>query len=246
VYVLQGAKFSGGEVSFDDAEFSGGEVRFVLAKFSGATVSFGRAKFSGGAVSFGGMVSLVGGQLGSGQLDSGQLGSVGGAEFSGGEVRFDRAQFTGGQLGFRDVRFTGGLVSFRDAEFTGGTVDFGQVAVWTNRPKFDWDSTPPPGVSLLAAGGRPSAPAREKADRGTCDGEHQFGRHRGSSAALSRWRYPSASVAPAIAARNPWAICLGIRFPVTFICAPPHHAGVTIGASAGRNCRHWRLRTVSI
>ena len=71
-----------------------------------------------------------------------------GAEFTGGEVRFDKAQLTAGQLGFRDTRFIGGLVSFRDAEFTGGTVDFRQVAVWKNAPEFDWDSTPPPGVSL--------------------------------------------------------------------------------------------------
>ena len=54
--------------------------------------------------------------------------------------------FDGGD--FRGAEFTGGEVRFDWAQFTGGTVDFRQVAVWKNAPEFDWDSTPPSGVSL--------------------------------------------------------------------------------------------------
>jgi hypothetical protein len=38
-----GAKFSGGEVSFEQAKFSDGSVSFHLAEFSGGTVDFSRA-----------------------------------------------------------------------------------------------------------------------------------------------------------------------------------------------------------
>jgi hypothetical protein len=72
--------------------------------------------------------------------------------FSGGTVSFDFAKFSGGTVGFGDAVFSGGTVDFRGARFSGGTVDFSQVAVWTNRPYFDWDwySTPPSGVMLPA------------------------------------------------------------------------------------------------
>ena len=143
-----GAEFSGGMVSFDSAVFAGGQVIFWGAEFSGGMVSFGGAKFSRGTVIFegarfsGGKVIFDGARFSGGTVDFGR------ARFSGGMVSFF-AKFSGGEVSFDRAEFSGGSVRFFGAEFSGGTVDFSRVAVWTDRPYFDWgDSTPASGVKL--------------------------------------------------------------------------------------------------
>jgi hypothetical protein len=51
-------------------------------------------------------------------------GDFGGAEFSGGEVSFNRAKFSGGEVSFNRAKFSGAGASFTGAEFSGGQVDF--------------------------------------------------------------------------------------------------------------------------
>jgi hypothetical protein len=109
-----------------------------LCRWSGRSRCYGAIRRSTVAVNF----TLAG--------FSGAAVSFGGAEFSGGAVSFYGARFSGGTVGFGGAEFSGGAVSFSSAEFSGGTVDFSQVAVWTDRPYFDWDSTPPSGVRLPA------------------------------------------------------------------------------------------------
>ena len=120
-------RFIDGPVEFHDAKFSGGAVSFHDARFSGGTVDFGRAVFSDGRVSFND------------------------AKFSSGVVSFDGAEFSGGVVSFEGAEFCGGVVTFRGAIFSGGTVDFSHVADWSRPPKFDWEGTPPVGVTLPAA-----------------------------------------------------------------------------------------------
>jgi len=144
---LSFARFSGGQVSFNDAEFSGGQVSFNGAEFSGAQVSFNGAEFSGAQVSFeaagfsGAQVSFAGAQFSGGQVRFNY------ARFSGGQVRFDAARFSGGQVRFGCAEFSGALVSF-DAQFSGGQLDFGLAKLWSHPPVFGWDGEPPAGVLL--------------------------------------------------------------------------------------------------
>ena len=144
---LSFARFSGGQVSFNDAEFSGGQVSFTGAEFSGAQVSFNGAEFSGAQVSFeaagfsGAQVSFAGAQFSGGQVRFNY------ARFSGGQVRFDAARFSGGQVRFGCAEFSGALVSF-DAQFSGGQLDFGLAKLWSHPPVFGWDGEPPAGVLL--------------------------------------------------------------------------------------------------
>ena len=100
------AKFSGGQVSFEDAEFSAGVVAFRGAVFSGGAVYFNLAKFSGGRVNFGG------------------------AKFSGGQVSFENAKFSGGQVSFEDAEFSGSPVDFSDP----GDWSFPPKFPWTDTP----------------------------------------------------------------------------------------------------------------
>jgi len=179
---LSFARFSGGQVSFNDAEFSGGQVSFTGAEFSGAQVSFKAAEFSGGQVSFNGaefsgaQVSFNGAEFSGAQVSfeaagfSGAQVSFAGAQFSGGQVRFNYARFSGGQVRFDAARFSGGqvrfgcaefsgaLVSF-DAQFSGGQLDFGLAKLWSHPPVFGWDGEPPAGVLLPDRQGV-SAPSR--------------------------------------------------------------------------------------
>ena len=146
---FDGAKFSGGTVSFRFAKFSGGTVRFIRAEFSGGIVDFDAAEFSGGEVFFDG-AEFSGGEVYFGYAKfSGSQVSFGSAEFYGGMVRFDEAEFSRGTVRFDYARFSGGTVRFSAAaEFSGGEVDFNGVANWSVPPTFPWTGTPPPGVKL--------------------------------------------------------------------------------------------------
>ena len=88
---FNGARFSGGTVSFVHARFSCGTVDFTRAGFSGGRVSFDHAEFSGGEVSFSK------------------------ARFSGGEVSFRYAKFSDGEVHLGRAGFSGGTVDFSDA-----------------------------------------------------------------------------------------------------------------------------------
>ncbi|MFI1568764.1 pentapeptide repeat-containing protein [Streptomyces sp. NPDC020490] len=121
---FEGARFSGGRVSFTDVTFAGGRVSFDRAVFSGGTVSFGHAVFSGGRVSFRGAVFSGGTVSFRGAVFSGSTVSFYGAVFSGDAVLFDRATFSYGDVSFGDAGFSGGRVSFNDATFAGGAVSF--------------------------------------------------------------------------------------------------------------------------
>jgi uncharacterized protein YjbI with pentapeptide repeats len=52
-----------------------------------------------------------------------------GAQFSGGDVRFNGTEFSGGTVHFNFARFSGGTVNFSDAEFSGGLADFSGAGV---------------------------------------------------------------------------------------------------------------------
>lgn len=163
---LDGAKFTGGTVSFHGAEFTGGRVDFVGAEFIGGEVDFSDAKFSGGEVFFssatfsGGTVSFAGAEFtgtevffaaakftGSealfvnAQFSSGEIHFVN-ARFTGGEVYFAATEFCGGRVNFQGTEFSGGHVTFLRAEFTGGDVDFSDAKftgseVFFSGAKFD-------------------------------------------------------------------------------------------------------------
>jgi uncharacterized protein YjbI with pentapeptide repeats len=130
------AKFSGGQVSFNQAkfidgwfyfggaEFSGGKVDFSGAQFSGGPVVFDAAKFSGGAVDFQGAEFSGGDVFFTGANFSGGAVNFGSAHFSASEVVFLSAEFSGGEVDFPGAQFSGGRVAFPRAEFSGGEVDF--------------------------------------------------------------------------------------------------------------------------
>ncbi|MEU4476184.1 pentapeptide repeat-containing protein [Micromonospora sp. NPDC023888] len=158
---LSGARFSGGQVSFDSATFSGGSVSFGGAAFAGGKVSFGGAAFAGGDVSFeaatfsggdvffggarfsGGGVSFIGAVFSGGDVSfddvafSGGDVFFGGATFGGGRVFFDRARFGGGRVLFDRARFGGGWVCFEGAAFSGGEVFFGEATFSGGDVSFD-------------------------------------------------------------------------------------------------------------
>ncbi|MGW0485772.1 pentapeptide repeat-containing protein [Nonomuraea sp. NPDC003214] len=118
------AKFSGGEVYFGDATFSGSDVSFSSATFSGSDVSFSSATFSGGEVYFAG-ATFSGGEVSfSGATFSGGRVYFGGAKFSGGNVIFHLAKFSGGKVYFDYAKISGGAVNFHSATFSGGAVNF--------------------------------------------------------------------------------------------------------------------------
>ena len=141
------AEFSGGQVDFTSAEFSGGWVDFTSAKFRGSQVRFGGAKFSGGLVRFAG-AEFSGGQVDFGDVVSGAKFSgaqvdFGGAEFSGAQVGFGDvfggdggAEFSGGLVRFGGAKFSGGTVDFTSAKFCGGQVDFGGAKFSGARVRF--------------------------------------------------------------------------------------------------------------
>jgi hypothetical protein len=114
------AKFAGGVVSFDNAEFAGGVVDFFDAEFTGGEVTFSDAKFTDSAVRFnnakfaGGEISFYNTELTNSEVN------FPGAKFADSEVNFRDAEFTYSKVNFRDSEFTGGWVSFVRAEFTGG------------------------------------------------------------------------------------------------------------------------------
>ena len=73
----------------------------------------------------------------------------GGAEFSGGTVRFNRGKFSGGTVNFKGATFAGGEVIFSGAaEFSGGEINFSGAMDWSHPPIFGWDGKPPTGVVL--------------------------------------------------------------------------------------------------
>jgi uncharacterized protein YjbI with pentapeptide repeats len=119
-----GARFSGGEVSFDNAEFSGGTVNFARAQFTGGTVSFRAARFSGGTVSFGSA------EFSGAKVDFRE------AEFSGGRTEFLFTTFCGGEVSFLFATFSGGEVSFLFATFSGGTAIFQQAKFSAGTTRF--------------------------------------------------------------------------------------------------------------
>ena len=131
-----GASFVGGTVSFGRAEFSGAEVYFTDTEFSGAEVHFGRAAFSGGKVSFSGA------EFSGGNVDFIHT------EFSGAEVYFTGAAFSGAEVFFGGAAFSGAEVDFGRAAFSGGSIDLEDSRDWSHPPVFDWDGTPPAGVTL--------------------------------------------------------------------------------------------------
>ena len=141
------ARFSGGQVSFDDAVFSGGQVSFDGAEFSGGQVSFDGAEFSGGRVSFND-AEFSGGQV-----------SFARAEFSGGEVSFDVAEFSGGQVSFGSAEFSGGQVSFGGAKFSGGQV----TSAVPSSPAARSASAVPSSPAARSASAVPSSPAARSA-----------------------------------------------------------------------------------
>jgi hypothetical protein len=145
---FEGARFSGGTVSFRHATFSGGRLSFRDAVFSGSRVTFRGAVFGGGRVSFGdakfaaGTVTFARAQFAAGTVN------FKGAKIVGGEVDFSSAKFSGSRVPFGDAQFSGGKVNFGDAQFSGGKVDFSGAAVWSCPPEFPWPGTPPPSVKL--------------------------------------------------------------------------------------------------
>jgi uncharacterized protein YjbI with pentapeptide repeats len=153
------ASFSGGRLSFRDAVFSGSRVTFRGAVFDGGRVSFGNAEFADGTVTFvgaqfaGATVNFKGAKIVRGQVDFSR------AEFSGGKVDFGGAEFSGGKVDFGGAKFSRDVVNFTgttsrtgtlygDAKFSGSTVDFSSAADWSVPPKFPRPDTPPPGVKL--------------------------------------------------------------------------------------------------
>ncbi len=142
---FDGARFSGGHVSFNNATVKSGLVEFP-ARFSGGEVSFTFAEFIGGAVQFafaefsGGRITFVGAKFRDGRVSfvetefSGSQVSLGLAEFSGGEVSFGSAKFLGGEVEFNGAKFQGGEVNFAEAGFLGGQVNFANVEKWTKPP----------------------------------------------------------------------------------------------------------------
>jgi uncharacterized protein YjbI with pentapeptide repeats len=71
-------------------------------------------------------VTFDGGSFGGAQFSGGTV-RFRGAQFSSGTVDFGGAQFSSGTVSFRDAKFSGGTVSFRGAQFSSGTVDFGRA-----------------------------------------------------------------------------------------------------------------------
>jgi hypothetical protein len=69
------------------------------------------------------------------------------AELSGGEVIFSRAEFSGGRVDFFGAKFSGSQVYFQSSVFSDGQVDFGGVRTWSKPPTFDFEGTPPAGVT---------------------------------------------------------------------------------------------------
>lgn len=118
---FEGAHFSGGGVSFEGANFSGSQVSFKGARFSGGRVSFGRAKFSGGHVSFTSDFSGSEVSFNSAHFSGGEVSFI--AEFSDGEVDFSFTQFSG-DVSFHFARFSGAKVSFFSSRFSGPKVNF--------------------------------------------------------------------------------------------------------------------------
>ena len=59
---------------------------------------------------------------------------------------FTGVVFDGGDFG--GAQFSGGTVRFGTAEFSGGEVDFSRAGVWSYPPEFPWTDTPPSGVKL--------------------------------------------------------------------------------------------------
>ncbi|MGW9351751.1 pentapeptide repeat-containing protein [Nocardiopsis flavescens] len=121
---LDGAHFSGGDVSFREANFFGGIMSFEMAEFSGGTVSFYGAHFSGGTVAFDGSHFSGGTVLFSKAMFSGGEVAFIAAEFSGGMVSFDENEFDGGILTFEGSEFSGAALFFVKTIFSGGTVTF--------------------------------------------------------------------------------------------------------------------------
>jgi uncharacterized protein YjbI with pentapeptide repeats len=119
-----GARFSGGQVSFEGARFSGGRVDFEGARFSGGQVNFKAAQFSSGTVSFryarfsGSKVDFSRAEFSGGTVDFSYAG------FSDDRVSFESAQISDGMLFFLDAEFSGGMVEFTSVRFFGGTATF--------------------------------------------------------------------------------------------------------------------------
>jgi hypothetical protein len=59
--------------------------------------------------------------------------------------------FTRADVSFSGARFSDGEVDFRGTSFSGGQVDFAGATDWPHPPRFDWEGTPPAGLTLPAS-----------------------------------------------------------------------------------------------
>ena len=83
---------------------------------------------------------------GGAQVDADSV-NFGGVKFPQGGV-FGGAQFSGGTVRFVGADFSGSTVRFGGAEFSGGELDFSRAGDWSHPPEFPWTDTPPSGVKL--------------------------------------------------------------------------------------------------
>jgi uncharacterized protein YjbI with pentapeptide repeats len=101
------------------------EVRHTIIRLIGAHLRPATVSWQGINLDFTGVV-FDGGDFRGAEFSGGEV-RFDGAEFSGGEVRFDGAEFSGGEVYFDGAEFSGGEVYFNGAEFSGGEVRFGDA-----------------------------------------------------------------------------------------------------------------------
>lgn len=134
---FEGARLTGGRISFSKANFTADTVSFRRAEITGGAVSFEEAYFSGGNVSFadtkfrGGSVSYYGARF------TGSRTSFRGAKFSGSDVSFEAATFNAGNIAFDSVEFAAGHIAFDGAVFKGSRVSFSGANFKGSRVSFE-------------------------------------------------------------------------------------------------------------